>query len=137
MLFRSARVIDRALAKLPAYEGIVIRGIRRLQSDLRLRLMDLDPGDIVAFRGFTSSAGSEDAAFAGTVRFRIRSLSARKIAHLSNLPHEQEALFGRGLQFRVTKRTFEDKVLVVDLEELSPGEWTKTVKELMFEICLE
>lgn len=136
-LFLLARVIDRAIAKLPKYEGTVTRGIRRLQSDLRLRLMELENGDTVAFRGYSSSSLSEGSAFPGTVRFRIRSISARRIQHLSSLPGEQEALFGRGLQFRVTGRTFEGKVLVIDLDELPPGEWTKTVKELMFETCLE
>ena len=131
-LFQLARVIDRAIAKLPRFEGPVVRGIGRLSSDLRSRIMELEPGDIVAFRGFTSASTDPGGAFNGQIKLRIRSLSARRIDHLSNLPQEQEALFGRGLQFKVVGRTFVEGKIIVDLEELPPGDWTKKIKELMF-----
>jgi hypothetical protein len=131
--FLIARVIDRAMAKLPKVEGQVIRGVKRMPRGYGPRLESLNPGDVIAFRGFTSTSAKAENAFSGPVRFRIQSRTGRSIAHLSTIPSELEVLLGRGLQFRVTGRTFDGLRLIIDLEELPPGEWTRRPKELMSE----
>lgn len=131
--FLIARVIDRALAKLPKHEGLVVRGVKRMPKGYAPRLESLNPGDVIAFRGFTSTSLKQETAFSGPVQFRIQSRSGRRIAHISTVPSELEVLLGRGLQFRVTGRTFDGLRLIIDLEELPPGDWTRRPKELMSE----
>lgn len=135
--FRIARIIDHALARLPRYEGTVYRGIQRATGNLRERLLNLDPGDVVAFRGFTSSSANPDRKFNGAIELRIVSISGRKVDHLAWKPVEEEVLFGRGLQFRLIGHRFDGMTLVVDLEELPKELWVKTATELMFETCVE
>lgn len=130
-LFRIAKLIDGALARLPRYEGQVFRGIQRATGNLRPRIEGLRPGDTVAFRGFTSTSASKP--FGGPILIRITTRSGRRISHISANPQEDEVLIGRGLQFKVIGLRFEGLRLVLDLEELPPELWVKTVTELMLE----
>lgn len=134
-LFRIAKIMDAALARLPRHEGPVERGIQRATGNLLARIEGLGPGDIVAFRGFTST--SQTKPFNGPILIRIKSRSGRRITHVSANPHEEEVLIPRGLQFRVIGHRFEGLKLVLDLEELPPELWVKTVTELMLETCVE
>jgi hypothetical protein len=131
--FKIARVIDRAMVKLPKVAGPIVRGLKRMPRGYGPRLEALTPGDVVAFRGFTSGSRIEVAAFSGPVQFRIVARTGRAIDHLSLHPQEMEVLLGRGLQFRVTGRTFDGLRLIIDLEELPPGDWTRRPTELMSE----
>lgn len=131
--YRLAVVMDAALAKLPKYEGMAFRGMPTLPTGFQDRFEQLVSGDVIAFRAFTSASTHPEGAFSGPVLLRIRSRSGRVISHLSFSPHEREVLFGRGLQFRFLERTFEGLRMVIDLEEIAPGEWLKKPKELMSE----
>lgn len=133
-LFRIAKLIDWALARLPRYEGQVYRGIQRATGNLRTKIEGLAPGDTVAFRGFTSTSVTKP--FGGPILVRIKTRSGRRLSHVSVHPQEDEVLIGRGLQFRVIGHRFEGLRLVLDLEELPPELWVKTVTELMFETCV-
>lgn len=130
-LFRIGKIMDTALARLPRYEGPVSRGLRRATGNLRARIEALAPGDTVAFRGFTST--SITTPFGGPILIRIATRSGRRISHVSANPQEDEVLIGRGLQFRVVGHRFDGMRLVLDLEELPPELWVKTVTELMLD----
>lgn len=136
-IFKLARVIDVALARLPRFEGLTYRGIHRPSGKFIQQVQSLEPGEIVAFRGFTSTSIEPTSAFRGRVRLIIHSRSGRKIEHLSWKAAEQEVLFGRGLQFRVIERRYEGERLILEVEELPKEAWTRRVKELMLASDLE
>ena len=131
--FRLAMAIDVALAKLPAFEGMVYRGMQRLPQGFGGRFANLQEGEIVQFRAFSSASHDPDKAFAGPVLMRIKSLSGRRIAHLSMSRREDEVLLPRGLQFRFIRSTSDGLRTIIDLEEIAPGNWVKKPKELMGE----
>ncbi len=103
---QQARVeaLNRALEKLPAYSGTVVRGTD-LPSDV---LAQYKPDTMITERAFLSTsmepAVAQSSAFSGNVEFRILSKTARDISSFSLFPSEKEVLFPNGTQFYVLDR---------------------------------
>jgi hypothetical protein len=103
---QQARVdaLNRALDKLPPYEGPVVRGTD-LPPDV---LAQYQPGAAVTESAFFSSsinpAVPQSTAFAGNVEFRVLSRTGRDISSFSMFPTEQEVLFPTGVTFYVLDR---------------------------------
>jgi hypothetical protein len=95
--------INRALAKLPDYQGIVVRG-----TDLPQDVLDrYQPGSTVTERAFTSTTTDPAVAggdFPGNTEFRILSQAGTDVSPYSAYPHESEILFGSGTDFYVQDR---------------------------------
>jgi hypothetical protein len=107
--------LDAALEKLPAYRGEVRRGVKRTrQYD---KFASLKPGDVLQFNQYMSTS-YEGAEFGGSVKMVVKALTARKIDHLSEYPHEREAIIPRGTQFRVTGIERAAGSITVYLEEV-------------------
>jgi hypothetical protein len=104
---QQARVdaLNRALEKLPAYEGPVVRGTNVPQEVLD----GYKPGEVVSEPAFmstsTNPAVAQSPTFAGNVEFRILSTTGRDISSLSLFPGEQEILFPPGAKFYVLSKT--------------------------------
>ncbi|WP_243393756.1 ADP-ribosyltransferase [Mycobacterium ahvazicum] len=101
--------INRALEKLPAYQGPVIRG-----TSLPTEVLDrYQPGRVITEPAFTSTttlrAVAEGPAFGGNVEFRIFSLTGRDISSFSMYPGEKEVLFPPGSKFYVENRTVDPR----------------------------
>lgn len=103
---QAARVdaLNRALEKLPPYEGPVIRG-----SDIPAEVLArYKPGSVITELGFVSTTMNPAVAqlptFAGNVEFKIMSTSGRDISSLSTFPAEQEILFPAGTKFYVVDK---------------------------------
>lgn len=96
--------VKTALAKLPPYEGPVIRGTN-LPAEVLARYR---PGEVItedAFLSTTTNAGvARSPTFAGNVEFRILSKSGRDISPFSVFPGEREILFPPGTKFYVSSR---------------------------------
>ena len=103
---QQARVdaLNRALDKLPPYEGPVFRGTD-LPPDV---LAQYQPGAAVTEPAFFSTsinpAVPQSTAFAGNVEFRVLSRTGRDISSFSMFPTEQEVLFPTGVTFYVLDR---------------------------------
>jgi hypothetical protein len=103
---QAARVdaLNRALEKLPAYEGPVIRG-----SDIPAEVLErYKPGSVITELGFVSTTMNPAVAqlptFVGNVEFQIMSTSGRDISSFSMFPGEQEILFPPGTKFYVVDK---------------------------------
>jgi hypothetical protein len=96
--------VKTALAKLPPYEGPVIRGTN-LPPEVLARYR---PGELItedAFLSTTTNAGvARSPTFAGNVEFRILSKSGRDISPFSVFPGEREILFPPGTKFYVSSK---------------------------------
>lgn len=94
--------VKTALAKLPPYEGPVIRGTN-LPPEILARYR---PGEVItedAFVSTTTNAGvARSPTFAGNVEFRILSKTGRDISSFSLFPEEREILFPPGTKFYVS-----------------------------------
>ncbi len=132
ILTEYARVLDHALARLPRSAGTVTRGIRFPSADDLARFVALKPGSVVSFNGYSSASYIEGAAFPGKIKLTIKARTARKVDHLAHNSQEKEALLGRGLQYRVTKRKLIKGVLHLDLEELTAAELRRLPREALF-----
>ena len=103
---QQARVdaLNRALDKLPPYEGPAVRGTD-LPPDV---LAQYQPGAVVTepafFSSSTNPAVPQSTAFAGNVEFRVLSRTGRDISSFSMFPTEQEVLFPTGVTFYVLDR---------------------------------
>jgi hypothetical protein len=96
--------LNRALEKLPPYEGPVIRGTN-LSPDV---IAQYQPGEVVTEDAFlsttTNTAVARSPMFAGNVEFRILSSTGRDVSSLSMFPGEQEILFPAGTRFYVVSK---------------------------------
>lgn len=97
--------LNNALAKLPPYEGAVVRG-SNLPPEA---LAQYQPGEYIIEKGFmsttTSPAVAQAPAFVGNVEFRIFSCTGRDISAHSMFPGEQEVLFPAYTRFFVVDKT--------------------------------
>jgi hypothetical protein len=104
---QQARVeaLNNALDKLPAYDGLVVRGAN-LPPEV---LAQYEPGEVITESAFisttTNPAVAQSPAFAGNVEFRIQSTTGRDISSVSLFPAEQEVLFPAGAKFYVVSKT--------------------------------
>jgi hypothetical protein len=106
--------LSMALSKLKNYEGTVYRGAvlpdRVLSSFL--------PGNVISEPGFTSASLDASRAFAGNVKFEVRSRTGKHVEKWSQLSQEREVMFDHGTQFKVISR---DQV---------GGQWRIVLEEL-------
>jgi hypothetical protein len=98
------QALNNALAKLPPYEGPVIRGTN-LPPEV---LAKYRPGEVITEDAFLSTSMNTGVArsptFAGNVEFRILSKSGRDISSFSVFPDEAEVLFPTGTRFYVASK---------------------------------
>ena len=111
-----ARILNRALNKLPSYRGKVWRDIDLPEKTLA----KYSVGEVVTEKGFVSSSRDEFERFdsARPHRLLIHSKNGKIIEKISVLPLEYEVLFKSGTKFKVLKRTQEKGYLLIELEEL-------------------
>lgn len=94
--------IDRALEKLPVYEGTVYRSLRSdAMPDTESFLQAHSPGNFVTYPAYTSS-GTEVYDDGMDIQLVIQSKRGRDMR--AHNPMEQEVLFKRGSKFYVEKR---------------------------------
>jgi hypothetical protein len=96
--------LNRALEKLPKYDGLVLRG-----SDIPLEVLEqYRPGEEITELAFlsttTNPAVARSPAFEGNVEFQILSRSGRDVSSVSMYPGEQEILFPSGTVFYVVDK---------------------------------
>lgn len=110
------KTLDSALAKLPSYQGIVVRG-----TSLPSHIMDLhQPGQKVLYDSFTST--STDSGFSGADTFLILSKTGKPIMGLSNYDNEAEILFKSRTTFKILARHDEDGDRRYFMREVEPNE---------------
>lgn len=111
-----ARILNRALNKLPSYRGKVWRDIDLPEKTLA----KYSVGEVVTEKGFVSSSSDEFERFdsARPHRLLIHSKNGKIIEKISVLPLEYEVLFKSGTKFKVLKRTQEKGYLLIELQEL-------------------
>ena len=111
-----ARILNRALNKLPSYKGKVWRDIDLPEKTLA----KYSVGEVVTEKGFVSSSRDEFERFdsARSHRLLIHSKNGKIIEKISVLPLEYEVLFKSGTKFKVLKRTQEKGYLLIELQEL-------------------
>lgn len=111
-----ARILNRALNKLPSYRGKVWRDIDLPEKTLA----KYSVGEVVTEKGFVSSSRDEFERFdsARPHRLFIHSKNGKIIEKISVLPLEYEVLFKSGTKFKVLKRTQEKGYLLIELQEL-------------------
>jgi hypothetical protein len=117
-VFSATNLLDDALAKLPAFEGVVYRGTF-LPYSIRA---NMQPGTIFSDHAFMSTSAIEDRVFGGNVNFIITSRSGRKIVDFSDYPAEAEVLFPAGTRFivkNVVPNPADRNVLIVKMEEIT------------------
>lgn len=89
--------VNKALKKLPPYEGVTRRGTTLNKTDQAKYVV----GNVTEERAFTST--STGSGFDGNTRYTITGKSGRDISKISNYQHEGEVLFPARTFFRVTK----------------------------------
>ncbi len=111
-----ARILNRALNKLPSYKGNVWRDVNFPEKALAAYSV----GEVVTEKGFVSSSCDEFERFdsARPHRLLIHSKNGKVIEKISVLPLEYEVLFRSGTKFKVLKRTQEKGYLLIELQEL-------------------
>ncbi len=101
------QALKNALAKLPPYQGPVIRGTN-LPPEVLARYR---PGEVITEDAFLSTSTDTGVArsptFAGNVEFRILSRTGRDISSFSVFPGEQEVLFTAGTKFYVVSKVID------------------------------
>ena len=96
--YRHSKQLEKALSKLPAYDGTVYR-----KADLtEAQFSKYKTGSVTIERGFTSSS-TEMGTWSGSYKYQIKSKTGRNITQLSSHPGENEVLFLPNTGFRVTK----------------------------------
>lgn len=93
--WRHVKELNKALDKLPAYEGETHRGASLSPKQVAL----YKRGMIVEERGFMST--SKGKGFKANVKFSIKGKTGRNISRLSLHPGEREVLFRSGTRFKV------------------------------------
>ncbi|ORB90173.1 ADP-ribosyltransferase [Mycobacterium persicum] len=96
--------LNRALEKLPAYDGAVVRGTNLSDE----ALAQYEPGKFVEEKAFMSTSTDPGVArssvFVGNVEFRVLSKTGRDVSAVSIVPHEQEILFPARTIFYVVSK---------------------------------
>jgi NAD:arginine ADP-ribosyltransferase len=114
-----SKLLERALDKLPAFCGIVYRGIELGPAQLAAFLWNHVVDTEVDARAFTSTSKIVGYAYDGNVLLSIRSKTGRVLGCYSSFPLEKEVLFPRGTRFRVLdRRSIDTDGWFLDLEEV-------------------
>lgn len=105
------------LAKLPAFEGTVYRGVSMSRfRDPALFIRAHATGEIVEYSSFTSA--SYGTPFHGDIRYTIHSRTGRVVEDIAVDQGEREVLFPPGTKFRVLHAETRGSALHLELEEL-------------------
>jgi len=119
-----ARLLDRALDKLPPYNGVVFRGLS-LQSAQLAAIAHSDRysvGSLFTWRAFSSASILLSRAYGANVYFALRSTTGRELGNYSAAPSEKEVLFKRNSRFRVlSQRQVRSGLWFFDVEEAFDG----------------
>lgn len=113
-------VLDRALEKMPVYEGEVTRSLSfQLQGKEALRefLDEYKIGNIKAYKAYTSTTVGNTYNSNGEVQIKIISKTGRDIRRFNEV--EQEILFERNKKFKIVKYEFYKGKHYFKMEELN------------------
>lgn len=95
---------DRLLQQLETHEGATFRGVYTNEIDNLFGFMKAHQvGNVVEYRGFTSTSYDLERSFSGDIRFIIESKNGRKVEGISASASELEVLFRPSSKFRVTR----------------------------------
>jgi hypothetical protein len=116
------QVMDRALSKIPNYNGIVYEGNRGLDAS------QFKPGMVLLFKGYLSTSyrwqiATNFAAPKGVI-FRIHVKNGKDLSETFN-PIEKEILVPRGSRFRVTGFIKKHGIKMVMLEQIGDFPYEK------------
>jgi hypothetical protein len=99
-----ANALQSGLAKLPPFEGVVYRGVRKSGfAGYDEHLAQFNTGDDVILLGFSAASIERDAMFVGDLTLVLRSLAGKEITGLSAHPKEREVLFSQDSLFAVKR----------------------------------
>ena len=114
------KVLDRALEKMPVYEGEVTRSLSfQLQGKEALQefLDSYKTGDIKTYKAYTSTTVGDTYNSNGEVQIKIISKTGRDIRKLNE--GEQEILFERNKKFKIVRYEFYKGKHYLKMEELN------------------
>ena len=116
---RYENLLNKALEKLPKFNGISYRAVQKLSKEDLARYKE---GAVVTESFFVSTSELKKVqGFGGKVRFEIYGKNGRKVANLSLYPSEKEVLFKSESRFivkRVSKTGFIWKKKIIILKEI-------------------
>lgn len=121
-------MLEKALDRLPKYDGTVYRGMSLMPKDPLLKTFeDVSSGDEIKFPSFTSTSKDKSRAegfvkkiLGEGVFFEIQPKSGSDISGLSLYPEENEVLFKRNTTFEVLSNEFDKKegIRIIKLKEV-------------------
>jgi len=117
------QVLNRALAKLPSYQGFVRRGAVLSPEAWSKH----SPGAIVTYQGFTSASTAQG--FQSQDRLLIFSKTGKPIMGLSNVNYEREVLFRSQTKFKILNRYIQNGVNYFIMKEVVDGEVSSEASE--------
>lgn len=112
--------LDRALNKMPSYNGLVTRSLELDKDTLKEFLDKYQRNNIVECKAYTSTTSGERYNKLSSVELYIESISGKDIRRYNN--EEQEILFKRGSLFRVKEIEKIKKTYHVLLEDINGEE---------------
>lgn len=109
-----SRVLDKALEKLPVYNGAVLFRVTDLPQSARSKIVT---GEIYSDAAFMSASKVDlGKSFGNEYRFTIyESVQGREISGFSAFTREQEILFPRGSKFDIIKASPDDKTGFIEV----------------------
>jgi hypothetical protein len=120
-------MLNHALLKLPAFDGVVYRGVNMYKKDLQ-RYIDAfnnRGGEIITEPAFTSTSENKSIAkgfyksdIPIRVLFKIFSKKGRIITNISKMSDEKEVLFCSKSQFKVLNITEKEGIHEITMEEI-------------------
>lgn len=109
--------LDKALSKMPSYDGVVTRSVSISSEDIEYFLKDYKEGEIVEHKAYTSTTKGEIYNPEARVQMVIKSKRGKDISAFNEA--EQEVLFSRNSEFNVVKIDKSDDFYVkIELEEV-------------------
>lgn len=109
--------LDKALEKMPKYNGEVTRSISISSDDIDYFLKDYKEGHIIKYKAYTSTTKGDVYNPDSKVQLTIKSKNGRNISEYN--PDEQEILFSKNSKFKVLKVDTSDNFYVrIVLEEV-------------------
>lgn len=117
---RYENLLNKALEKLPKFNGISYRAVQKLSKEDLARYKE---GEVVTEPFFVSTSELKKVqGFGGKVRFEIYGKNGRKVENLSLYPSEKEVLFKSNSHFFITKVSTKGllwwKMTVIELLEV-------------------
>jgi len=102
--------LSAGLAKLPDYEGAVLRGSHPDRPAAAYDLERYESGSVVIENGYISSTVSPEVEFNGEVLWIIESKHGKDVENLTSVKGEQEVLFDRFTKFFVLSKEYEQEL---------------------------